>query len=200
MININPFQESKNAISYLAINHKRTIATLSLLFVIGILIGISIDLDTKQQSFENLRNSDLAQKFDSYNELELSLHIMVHNNLIAIAIILSGIILALFGVFQIAGLGLLVGMLGSYTYQLSPNIIKIIMTVLPHGLIEIPAILITATYAIDIFSTAVKERNLKATKEAYIRAIKAYFFLILPMLVLAAIIEGFVTLYIVGLL
>ena len=67
-------------------------------------------------------------------------------------------------------------------------------TVLPHGVLEIPAVIIAAGYGLWLgvtFARRIRWRNLVGFGEQVIHAIRMYFKVAFPLFILAALIETF---------
>jgi stage II sporulation protein M len=74
-------------------------------------------------------------------------------------------------------------------------------TVLPHGVLEIPAIILTAGYGLWLgvtFARRIRQRDMAGFGDQIRHAIKIYFKVAFPLFILAAVIETFLIFYMGG--
>ena len=84
--------------------------------------------------------------------------------------------------------GYLVGFVSSVVSE--KESILSLWRLLPHGIFEIPAILISAGLGIKL-GTFIFQKNKKETlKELVLKSLKTFFFVIVPLLIVAALIES----------
>jgi len=127
--------------------------------------------------------------------VDLFLLIFFRNSLASAVAFVFG---AVFGILPLVSLfanGAMVGVLYYFFSGKSKLIIVFLAGILPHGIIEIPAFIFSTAIGFWIADAAFRrimfgERRLRTKIK---RAFKFYFFTILPMLLLAAVIEVFIT-------
>jgi len=78
---------------------------------------------------------------------------------------------------------------------------KVVLAILPHGVLEIPAIIIACAYGVWLgyrfYLALFKGEEFKIY---LLRAIRTYVKLVLPLLLIAAFVEAFITPMVVGML
>lgn len=89
--------------------------------------------------------------------------------------------------------GLLLGIVLAYA-QSQSKIILALASILPHGVLEIPALLISVSYGLWLgieFYRWIRYR--KNFRESYLYALKKYFIVVFPLLLVAALVEAYIT-------
>ena len=130
----------------------------------------------------------------------LVLLIFINNAIKALAIVSLGILLGLPPIFFIGLNGFIVGGLGS-ALESAKGWTYVIASFVPHGVIEIPVILLATALGFTVGMESLKwlARRESRVKSQLSDSLKVYLKWILPGLAAAAIIEGFVTPLIIGL-
>lgn len=131
--------------------------------------------------------------FQGYNPLKLFILIFLNNSVTSLAVILLGVIFAIFPVLVSARNGLLIG-IASFQAIKSKGLAFFLMRIMPHGVIEAPMILLSTAIGIKIGHEFYKKvgGSENQIKEGVRKGLKVYVFLILPLLILAAFIEVFI--------
>lgn len=132
--------------------------------------------------------------FANFHPLVVFVLIFVNNSITSLLAILLGVTLGIVPLLVSAGNGFIIGLAGYYTLQKS-SLTFFIMSILPHGLIELPMVLLSTAIGIGVgFETLKKLLGRKsAVKRKLVKGLKLYAFVILPLLLLAAFIEIFIT-------
>ena len=162
-------------------------ALTSLIFIYSILIGYIIAPDVSPQSFEGVL-SNIPDPVDS-TSIEMFLAILYNNVFASFLFMLSGVFLGLPPLMFMAFNGFFVGYV-SYNAAQIQGIGFVLATILPHGIIEIPAIVLCGTMGVGlgyqlIFKLMRREGLQKYATESLMIFLKR----IIPLLVLAAGIE-----------
>ncbi len=162
-------------------------ALTSLIFIYSIFIGYSIAPDVSPQSFEGVL-SNIPDPVDS-TSFEMFLAILYNNVFASFLFMLSGVFLGLPPLMFMAFNGFFVGYV-SYNAAQIQGIGFVLATILPHGIIEIPAIVLCGTMGVGlgyqlIFKLMRREGLQKYATESLMIFLKR----IIPLLVLAAGIE-----------
>ncbi len=125
---------------------------------------------------------------------ELFLIIFEQNVFALLLSITLGIFLGIIPCFSVFTNGLILGiiafeMLSEYSREI------LLVGILPHGIIEIPVLIISSAIGIRIGKTVLwkifKRRG--SVKKEFKQALKFFFYVLLPLLFLAALIEAFIT-------
>jgi len=97
----------------------------------------------------------------------------------------------LFGIFPIIAAlanGYLLGFVASETVKL--NGISILWRLFPHGIFELPALFISLGLGIKLGSFVFRKDKIATLKVYFMKSLKTFFLVIVPLLIVAAIIEG----------
>jgi stage II sporulation protein M len=131
---------------------------------------------------------------DNYRGLAggaLFFNILVHNVMASILILISGVLIGIIPTFAIGSNGFVLGVL----YRQAAELVgysKAALKVLPHGVVEITALLVAASYGLWLGVTVV--RRMRGKESARLRihiehAFRRYFTIVFPLLIVAAGIE-----------
>jgi uncharacterized membrane protein SpoIIM required for sporulation len=155
-----------------------------IVFLTGIFIGL-----TYPQHFGGLLNSfnRLAEKLLSHDVSGLIFSIFVQNSLSAFLAILLGELMGLVPILSAIMNGLLVGAAVS---SIGENNSIVLIHLIPHGIFELPAIFLAWGLGIWRGVRPLYKRSAHSYKELRGIAFRIYLNIILPLLLIAAIIEG----------
>jgi stage II sporulation protein M len=108
--------------------------------------------------------------------------------------LILGLILGIFPIIFIAFNGYLVGVV-AYLVGQERGLLFTLLALLPHGIVELPMVFMAAGIGLQlghqVFLALIGRRN--QVKKDLVDGLKFYFFWILPLLLVAAIIETFIT-------
>ncbi len=171
---------------------------LTLLFIISGTLGF---ITAQQFPGEATIAMEQAAKEISFikdlNPSEVFLLIAVNNSVKTLLVMIMGILWGIIPVLFILINGYAVGVIASIVI-FNNGLIYIILGTFPHGIFEIPAVLLAASYGVwlgEMFSKKLKKRSIKLgthTKNALSKFTKIIF----PVLIVAAFIETFITTWI----
>ncbi|MCG2730535.1 MAG: stage II sporulation protein M [Acetobacterium sp.] len=191
----------KGAETYFEKNLKPTFYFCLAFFVIMIVLNTMVFLSDPQMSqtyFNELQSLFNEKQFLDGSGVELWFGIFF-NNLLASAIsILLGVIPFLFlPMFSLASNAIIVGLMGA-VYQINGvGWMPFLIGILPHGVIEIPALILGITLGVHICLKLVKtilRRSFKGElKQAVIGCMRIYILWMIPLFFIAAFIETFMT-------
>ena len=181
---------------------KRLIIFSTIIFVSSVLIGF-VSTIIYPEKIKILINpiQDLAEKARGLNDLELFGLIFINNGIKIIAVILLGIFLGIIPLFFLFINGYLVGVVAFLTQEIKSWSV-FWFGILPHGILEIPALIIGAGMGIKLGnsflnSVSKKERRLKKDlKEAIVFSVR----FLVPLIFIAAFIEVFVSRIIISII
>ena len=100
-----------------------------------------------------------------------------------------GIILRIFPVFAAIINGYVLGFVGAMSVDAEG--IFILGRLLPHGIFELPAIFISLGLGLKMGSFIFQKEKRKSFKKYFRDSLKVFLFIVFPLLIIAAIIEGF---------
>ncbi len=176
-------------------NIKFYLKALALLFVISGAFGF---ITAQQFPFEagmavEQASGDLSF-LDQLSSMTIFSIIALNNSVKAIIIILLGILWGIVPVLFILINGYVVGVVVSVVTA-SAGFSTILLGTIPHGIFEIPAILLAASYGVwlgEMFTKKLKDKKIQLNVSIKY-TIGKFMRIILPVLVLAAFIEAFFT-------
>ena len=156
------------------------------IFVFTILLGYLFPIFFVDQI--NSYIHDLVSKTDGLGDVQLIGFIFFNNTFVAFISILSGILLGIIPIINTAVNGYVIGFV--INLAISKSGVISLWSLLPHGMFELPAILISLGLGIKIGSFVFR-RNKKLTfKYYFLNSLKVFVFVVIPLLIIAAIIEG----------
>ena len=141
----------------------------------------------------------LKEVGDQYRELAggtLFFYILLHNVSASLLLLASGLLYGVIPVLAAGSNGFVLGVLFREVAA-TTGYAKAALSVVPHGIFEIPALLFTASYGLWLGIMAF--RRVRGREEAPLRvqlnhAFERYFAVVFPLLVMAAAIETFLLL------
>ncbi|MEW4372754.1 stage II sporulation protein M [Paenibacillus kandeliae] len=187
-------------------NNSSMLILATVLFVLGMILGVIMvePLGAYLQSqLQQLRG--ISQQLQSGNHVELNyfLFIFFNNAIKSIFIIFLGIFFGVIPVIFLVMNGMVIGYLLHVSALQGANLAELIFKgLLPHGIIEIPAILIASAYGLKFgklildsmttWNTPGRER-LKKERRHFLRSTLPASLWIVIMLLVAAVIESTIT-------
>ncbi|MEM2621902.1 hypothetical protein DSO06_03470 [Candidatus Nezhaarchaeota archaeon WYZ-LMO8] len=163
----------------------------SMIFFLGIFIGYS-SAHSLKSLVEDLEH--LFSPLTGFPPIMLTVVILVNNFIKTFLFMLLGILFAIPTVLFALINGVILGALGFFVAE-EKGVLFLLTGLLPHGVFEIPALLISCALGIGIGMSVVRRIHRKDVSigSVVISCIKAYFKIVMPLLVLAAFIEVYVT-------
>lgn len=158
-----------------------------ILFFISTIIGFAFP---GQFVFFDELLRDLSGKIEGKGLSELTWFIFQNNVLSALTAMIFGVVLGVMPVISTLVNGVLLG----YVYFLASakGGFGVILYLLPHGIFELPAVLISLGLGVyfGMFIFAGRGKKKKEFLRRFWNSLKVFLMIILPLLVIAAIIEG----------
>jgi class 3 adenylate cyclase/uncharacterized membrane protein SpoIIM required for sporulation len=178
-------EKIKESIGFIRQHNHRYIFTL-ILFLIAFLIGV-----IHPHLFENYQQKLLGQT--PHNGLETFLFLFANNGAIAFAAMFLGFILGIVPFLLIIFNGYMIGTIFFNALQ-DYSTMTIVLRLLPHGIFEIPAIILSLGYGISSFDIFLKHRARNFRMKEYLHKyfkhmFDIYFLIIIPLLFASACIE-----------
>lgn len=195
LLNINKFNFRKN----LSDNFKRSknylkttkkyILFSSLLFLISIFIGYLFPVFFKEQVLKLIE--EIVKETEGLGLFRLIIYIMLNNIQSAFSGIIFGLFFGIVPVTIAVVNGYILGFVANKT--INSDGIFILWKLFPHGIFELPAILISIGLGLKlgIFIFISKSKNKKKEfLDLLLDSLRVFVFILIPLLILAAIIEG----------
>jgi stage II sporulation protein M len=179
----------KSSLNYLKQSKKFLWFSLAIFFL-SLIIGILFPIFFKNQIFSFI--SSLKDQIAGLNPIELIFFIFYNNLKASFFVLILGIFFAIFPLIMTLINGYVIGFVLNYSIALGGLVV--IWRIFPHGIFEIPAILISSGLGIkigyDLISNLTKKQKKKSLKNNFIKSIEVFIFIVIPLLIIAAVIEG----------
>ncbi|MEW6003313.1 MAG: stage II sporulation protein M [Nitrospirota bacterium] len=155
------------------------------IFFLGVFTGL-----TFPEHFKSLLDSfkTFAEHFKGRSTPVLILMIFLQNSLSALIAIWLGTLLGIIPLFGAITNGLLIGVVLSVGNKI--DLTQVIWTLIPHGVFELPAIFLSWGLGIWRGLWVFRKNKDETYRERAKKAYHLFFAFILPLLIIAAIIEG----------
>ena len=158
-------------------------------FVAATLAGFYAPIPGKRELLGTLLDSYVP--FLTLPPWKMFFVILLNNSAKSFAILLSGILFGLVPLIAVATSGYILGIAYLFASR-GVGYVTAAKTILPHGVLEIPAIILTAAYGLWLgvtFAKRIRQRDLVGFGNQVRHAIRMFFFIVFPLFILAAIIE-----------
>ena len=170
-------------------NITRYVVSLTAVFIAASLTGFLVPIPGKMDLFGTLMDS--YKPFLTLSPWKMFFVILLNNSAKSFAVLLSGILFGLVPLIAVATNGYILGV----AYLFAPGEVGYLQAakeVLPHGVLEIPAIILTAGYGLWLgmtFAKRIRRRNMAGFGDQVIHGIRMFFKVAFPLFILAALIE-----------
>ncbi len=131
---------------------------------------------------------ELLDKTEGLNGINLILFIFTNNISVAFGSIFLGVILGVFPLINSISNGVVLGYVLARVFAVSG--FSEFWRILPHGVFELPAIFISLGLGLRLGMSVFSKSIVKDFRHNFAGSVKVFFFVVMPLLVLAAIIEG----------
>lgn len=173
----NYIRESRNYIYYVV-----------LIFLIFGILGYFIQLPDaiSEQLLRSIQ--ELVERTQGLSQTELISFIFFNNLQASFLGILLGIFLGIFPLIATVFNGFLVGFVGKIA--VSEGGVIVLWRLLPHGIFELPAIFISFGLGLKSGTFLFRKNKMESFKEYFWNSLRVFIFVVVPLLIIAAIIEG----------
>ncbi|HIH13635.1 MAG TPA: stage II sporulation protein M [Candidatus Nanoarchaeia archaeon] len=178
------YKESFDYIRY----SRKFIYSIIIIFLFFSLIGFFVPIPPALEARILEFIEELLRKTEGLSQLELIKFIFFNNLQSSFVGMLFGIILGIFPVLSTLANGYLLGFVAEKTVK--EGGILILWRILPHGIFELPALFISLGLGLKLGTFIFKKNKLKTLGVYLLKSIKVFFFIVIPLLIIAAIIEG----------
>jgi len=171
---------------------RKYIFIITLIFLIFAVIGYFTVLPLELENILKEKLKEILMKFEGLNLIQTIWTIFSNNIYVGFLSIVLGI---LFGIFPVV-ISLTNGFLIGYVANKAVSIegILILWKLLPHGIFELPAIIISLGIGLRLGTTLIFN-NKKLRKES-LESLFVFLLIVTPLLIIAALIEGFLVFFI----
>ncbi len=174
---------------------RKYLITVAAIFILSLMTGLLVSI--KNPEFSENYLEMFKQSFGwikTLPPLAVMLLIFLNNAFKSLLALVLGLGLGIIPFLFVAGNGIIIGMLGD-TISRQHGTVFVVASLLPHGIIEIPMILISAGIGLRLgYAIYLSLKGLKIDIKTELRqGFRFYMRVILPLLFIAAVIETFVT-------
>jgi stage II sporulation protein M len=131
---------------------------------------------------------ELLEKTSGMSHFELIRFIFLNNLGSSFFGMILGLFLGIFPVISIVSNGYLLGFVSSLSVE--NNGLSILYKLLPHGIFELPAIFISLGLGLRLGTFIFRKDRKETLKEYILESLRVFLFIVIPLLIIAAIIEG----------
>jgi len=180
-------KEYKDSWNYIK-ESKKFIYFIIALFFVFTMAGFFISLP--QSIIEQILNfiKELLEKTKGMNQIQLIKFIFFNNLQSSFFGMIFGALFGIFSVLATIANGYLLGFVFSLTS--SEQGFSVLWKLLPHGIFELPAIFISLGLGLKLGTFVFQEDKKKSFKKYLFNSLKVFLFIVIPLLIIAAIIEG----------
>ena len=180
-------KEFLNSWKYLLESRKFIWFIVAVFFVFS-LIGFfaPVPAEIEKQILDILKN--LLEQTQGMSGIELSWFIFTNNLQASFFGLIFGIILGIFPFLISVSNGYLLGLVAKKSVEFDG--IFSLWKIFPHGVFELPAVFISLGLGMKFGSILFQKKKLENFKTFFERGLKVFFFIVIPLLIIAALIEG----------
>jgi len=131
---------------------------------------------------------ELIEKTQGLNQWQMTKFIFFNNLQSSFIGLIFGIIFGIFPVLSAVVNGYVLGFVASKSVGVEG--ISILWRLLPHGIFELPAVFISLGMGLKFGTFLFKKKKIKSLKEFFWNSMRVFIFIVIPLLIIAAIIEG----------
>lgn len=161
-----------------------------LFFMSGFIFIYSVSDEILQPVLEQIKKwiEELIKTTEGFGFIEMWWFIFINNSTISFISIFSGFFLSLVPIFLLVSNGFVVGLMSSLVTNEAGFLS--IWRLFPHGIFEIPAVIISFALGIKFGSFLFNKNPKKQLVYLFKNSLRVFIFIIIPLLVLASIIEA----------
>jgi len=130
----------------------------------------------------------IASQFEGKSLIETILMIFSNNLAVSFLGLISGIFFCIIPIIIILSNAYAIGFVAQKSIDVAG--IAVLWKLLPHGIFELPAVFISLALGIKLGSFVFAVNPWKILKEYFAKSMKVFFYIIIPLLAVAAIIES----------
>ncbi len=167
---------------------RKFIYAIVVIFLASVIISIVLPVPSsiKQQLLNFI--GQLIKQTDGMNQFELIKFILFNNIQSSLAGMIFGIFLGVFPVVVVAVNGYLLGFVALMTIQ--KDGFFVLWKLFPHGIFELPAVFISLGLGLKLGTFIFQKKKAELFRNYFWNSLKVFFFVVIPLLIVAAIIEG----------
>jgi len=157
-------------------------------FILFILAGAFLPVPKGAEDLILKLIRELISKTEGMSHIELSTFIFFNNIQSSFFGIFFGVFFGVFSLINTIANGYLLGFVSMKSVQ-AENIF-VLWRLLPHGIFELPALFISLGLGLKLGSFIIHKKKIETLKDYIVESLRAFLLFVLPLLIIAAIIEG----------
>ena len=192
--NFNIIEEYKKSWNFVKESRNFIYSIMGIFFIFS-LIGFFIPTPSiiSEQILKFIK--ELLLKTQNMGYFELIKFIFFNNTQSSFFGMIFGIVLGIFPLIAVIANGYVLGFVASLA--VNSEGILVLWRLLPHGIFELPAIFISLGLGLKIGTFIFQKEKFESLKKYSLNSLRVFLFIVLPLLIIAAIIEGSL-IYLVG--
>ena len=179
-------QNFKESLQYIK-ESRNFVYTVSVIFLLFILIGYFVPAPDLIEKAILKFIEDLVKTTEGMSWTELTKFIFFNNLKSSFFGMAFGLVFGIFSIIMTLANGYLLGFVASRV--VSTEGISVLWRLFPHGIFELPAILISTGLGLKLGTFIFRKKKLESLNEFAQKSFKTFFFVVFPLLVIAALIE-----------
>lgn len=179
-----PFLKSKNYIK----SCKNFIYVIIGIFIIFALFAFFVPATAELENAIMKMLKELLDKTQGLNQWQMIQFIFFNNLQSSFIGLVFGIVLGIFPVLSAVVNGYVLGFVAVRSVGVEG--ISVLWKLLPHGIFELPAVFISLGMGLKFGTFLFKKKKIKSLKEFFWNSMRVFIFIVIPLLIIAAIIEG----------
>ena len=158
----------------------------ALIFFAVTIIGFFYPVFFRQEIISYIK--ELVEQTQNLGQFELIKFIFLNNMQGSFVGLIFGILLGFFPLLFLIINGYVLGFVASLSVDARG--FSVLLKLIPHGIFELPAVFISMGLGIKLSSFIFEKNKIKNLKDNFINSLRVFLFVIIPLLIIAAIIEG----------
>lgn len=180
-------EEYKKSWKYLK-ESKNFIYAIIAIFLVFVLIGFFIPAPDSLAEQILRFIEELLEKTQGMSQGNLIKFIFFNNLQSSFYGMIFGVLFGIFPIIAAIANGYLLGFVASISVENTGFLI--LWRLLPHGIFELPAVFISLGLGIKFGTFILQKRKLESFKEYFWNSLRVFFLIVIPLLIIAGIIEG----------
>ena len=164
------------------------IYSIIILFLFFVILGFFFPVPENISAYIMEFIGELLRKTEGMSSGELIKFIFLNNIQGSFFGMIFGILLGIFPLISVVANGYLLGFVAAESVQ--SHGILILWRLVPHGILEIPALFISLGLGLRLGVFIFQKNKLKSLQKYVWESLRVFLFVIIPLLIIAAIIEG----------
>lgn len=164
------------------------IYSIAILFLFFVLLGFFFPVPENISAYILEFIGELLRKIEGMSRGELIRFIFFNNIQGSFFGMIFGVLLGIFPLVSVIANGYLLGFVAAKSVQVQG--VLILGKLLPHGIFEIPALFLSLGLGLKLGAFIFQKNKLKSFQRYLLESLRVFLFVIIPLLIIAAIIEG----------